>query len=426
MTTGRVHRKLSPNSDDPLFRLDLVGGDTWDDAALTGISISRGGEGSSGPPPSTMTTTLVAELPPAGDLSARVSLTDHGASIIAGLTGKPAASIRDRWAGRVGAQTVTDKGPADKYGNRTTTIEAAHWLAQLNLIDHLPVIATTGMYVNEAVARMLQAARLPLAPYTATGKPAASPQWDTIAVSTEQSGSSFRDLLTTYTTDAGTHWRTRRSGAIDLRHITARAAAFNNWQATAPLPLHRSHCLTPVSWRQPATSPATVTYTYRKSDNTTVTAGWTVYSANADRPIRSEPLDFTKLHDRTGFAPIVSLARANESAGLGYRIEQITVDLVHLLTSANAGDRQQAGQLLALEYDDPIVLSYDWPVWVRGCYIVDQIQETISQNAWTMTLDLRPVRAVVGGTGPATIAGTTWDTYALGAWNSVTKTWEAP
>ena len=34
--------------------------------------------------------------------------------------------------------------------------------------------------------------------------------------------------------------------------------------------------------------------------------------------------------------------------------------------------------------------------------------------------------AVVGGSGPATIAGTTWDTYALGTWNSVTKTWEAP
>lgn len=420
---GRLYRTLPVA---PLFTVDAGKLGVHGDDTIESISIRRGDRSTiTGLAPSTATVTITGDLPTSYDQAITIRMTSELTAWAASQTGRDPGDLWPRWVGRIGKQTVTDPGPA----HRSTRLECADWAAQLKLTGLTAAVQSDDTTLTTLYRHAWNNSKLP-GTWTNDGT---TPK---VATPNVNKQIKVADILGKYGADVGISFYTDKTGdwhAIGGSSMQGRALGFSlKW----PRPILRSMALSPATWEQPAASPGQIVYKQRSHDNETSieTVTMSVWGGGPiERPIRAANMDTTDVWDPyaddNSDLTIGMLARANRAAGLWYNVGAVTVDILHLITSDNPDDRALAGQLLALEIFQPVALLHDWPDSVAGLTIATEITETITPDAWTLTLGLQRVEYVTGQhTSDIHVPGTTWDTAYLPFvhWDMAKSTWDGP
>ena len=363
---------------------------------------------------------------PDGNAAMTIDLTSYGASLLAGITGRSAAAIRDRFTGRVIAHEVTDTG-TDKTGapRLTTKITGQDWAAFILQLDKGAAVTRTDPNMWRLYRSLVTRAGIPgYSTLTAWGSrwfwPEIPPAETTLEVSTGDVVSKYMDLL-------GDLVRQDRAGAFTAWSHDHIAALSNAWADVNPDPLQRSQVVTPVSWTRPATIPRSIYWqqNHGAGDDTENGTGWS-FSPEGNLVTRAETLNMLHIYDifyTTGVSGYEDIMRARfyRQRNTDLRVEAVTVDVLALLRRGEAADRAQVGQLLTMNHGDPLALGYDWPSEVRGVYFAQRVAHKITRAAWTVDLELVPAHHVAGRRPSADLAGRTWDTAYI-----PTRHWDTP
>lgn len=415
---SRLHRTIPGHSD--LFTIASEPLDFFDDD-LVQVVVHRGpGARGGGYAASTLEFTTPQRLAPTiTGYDASFYLRPAVAADLEAMTGIPAASLEDRWRGRLATVDVDDRG--DRRVS-SSTVRGASWATQM--IDSARTTTpTAGRTVKRAVEDALG---------ITDGTPPRGIFLDTFGTfdrlaETADQPMKWTDLVSTYLEAYGYVLRESRAGRLQLfslPYLRDFAVSQNNTQVS----VSRSAALSPAQWtmrneRPPADHAWTVTdpatglpvRTVAHLDNTTGELASTV------------ELDWSHMYADTDQARLEAYGRTYAASTRQYRLAPITVDLLTLLSSANPYHRRQAGQLLALNPWDPVTLSGDWPWQVTGVHFAVGLSERITARTWELELTLLPHAQAVGEPGPAPRAWTwhqhpaTWDA-ATGTWNSHTPT----
>lgn len=399
---GRLRRTLDRiGVPSPLLS---IAGDSFAvaDDQITSVSIAHGGtEPSPGITPSTCETVIQRPSWIKTGEGLSVKLTSAAATAIAGRTNTPAATIRDRFNGRVGRQTNTDTPR-----RLSARMAAASWSAQLSRIDTTLWI-NAGTAISDAIRLLVTPAAIPQITWASYGT------FDTLAVDLTEATT---DDLDTLTAELGVLVRDTRAGVLEAWALPYR----KSW-ADARLadrhPLTRSQAISPATWEQPNEDmPAKVRADWIGSDGTAVAR-----SAGGTETSTVERHDWTHVRDRTGALDMRFEALYLQQWDRIFRIPSVTVDLLYLLSSDKTYHRQQAGMLLALNAGDTIGLAGDWYTDLQGIHIVSGIDESITGSEWTLTLSLVPHLLVFGSESPP-VPAIVWGS-AVYPWRDESRTW---
>lgn len=389
-----------------------VAGETFtaSDDTITSVAISHGGTSPSpGIQPSTCETVLQQALWMRTGQHLTVRLTSAAATSIANRTGGTVtpARIRDRFAGRIGAQDYDDQG--DRFSIR---LAAASWSAQLGRLRDVKRWYNAGTPVNDVI-RFLVATHpaLPQIDWISFG----TGDWDVLA--TDQPEGTIDNLLDKVTGDVGVLVRDTRAGRLEAWPIAYRRGwALQDLERNYPIT--RSQAISPAKWSQPNENmPAKVAALWIEQDGTEehVSAGGTedsIVERHDWRYLRDQGTDNMRVHWRA------LVAQEWERV---LRIPSITIDLLMLLGSDSSYHRGQAGLLLGLDAGDTIGLSGDWYNDLQGIHIVAGIDEQITGTSWTLTLSLVPWRLVFGEVSP-NVPALVWES-ATYPWADETRRW---
>lgn len=402
---GRLYRLLGEWGK-PLFTVSSPTLGTLTDDQISSISISRG-SGSIAHEPATAEIALKGYVPPAADESVSVSLTSSAAYRIFTATGAGTGATPARYSGRIGRQRVSDTGRT-----RRSTIFASAWTVQAARTEAERTLSAT-LSTGSAAVALLRPAHM-------SGKISASfvGEFDPLARTLQ---GSFSDLFPKVTSEIGTYVSERRNGGVVVQSWTERRARADAAPSSS-IPLTRSAALSPAEWEQPNE--------VRGAEylvSLTTTAGATYVATIAPNGELSGTRPVTEV-DWTHFVAesdqwLYAYAVASQGLDLFYRMPSVKFDMLHLLTHPQAGIRQQAGQLLTLEAGDPVTLSGDWPVPIRGVHMADGITERITGNAWEIEIQLTPYRWAFGDWSPA-VPARMWES-ARNVWDDESRTWGA-
>lgn len=361
-----------------------------------------------------------------------IDLTTHGASRLAALTGKSAASITPRFRGRLTGQAITDKGTAS-----ATTLTAQDWPALISQLDKGASANASDPSVWTLYTSLFNSTAIPelydkLVPWGATWPwvrfPPGTP--DPFHIDTA-------DVIGKFTADLGILIRQDRAGTPTAWSNDHLRALSDQWSTVNPDPLQRSQVVKPVQWERPSTIPTRIGWTQLLGigdhDNTGS------YLTGRMEPVdRIEHLDLTHIWDigSTSNSPSPELqsvmrARAYRTSARDLTVNKVTVDVLGLLARNHGTDRAQVGNLLAMNHGDPIALGYDWPNDVAGVYFARKIIHRITPTSWHIDIDLMSKGHVTGygNTDATPLSGRTWDTAhppRRDTWATVddTTTWD--
>ena len=238
---GRLYRKLTP--DQPLFRFTTEQGTDLRDGALTGLTIKRGnGSPGGGIAPSTLEAGLTGFAAIQSGNHCTLSLTSYGAQLLADRVGASASSIQPRFTGRVGKQTVDDRGRRQR-----TTMYAASWTAQLGQVakSYTP---TVGENIATVISELMTSPALPR--LNGPIRMATPDQYGTVH---QQEDEQTYSNIGKWTSDLGLLVRDHRAGTQQLMTHAQRwddaLERMDYW-----LPVIRSQALAPSSWEQSSTT----------------------------------------------------------------------------------------------------------------------------------------------------------------------------
>lgn len=405
---SRLYRSLKPEY--ALFRFTTEQGTNLTDGAITGVTIKRGdGDTGTGVTPSTLEVGFSGFAAVQSGNHCSVRLTTYGAELIADRTGANANVIKARFAGRIGKQTVDDRGRRQR-----TTMLAASWTAQLGHVTQM-YSPTVGENIATVISELMTSRALPhLEPPTRLATP---DQYGT--VHQLENTQTWSDIGK-WTTDLGLTIRETRAGGQQLTtHAQRWQAALDNmgyW-----LPVVRAQALAPATWAQDSeTIPRNQLLTWGSGAGTN-----SAEFGDVDNPYKvvvEHDLTHARFNNEDQVRSEGFRLRALEWES-SYSIPSVEIDLLHLITSDRKYDRDQAARLLTLDVDDPVYLSGDWHGNLQGVHFATGITESITPSGWSLTLTLAPSHLVVGTVSPS-VPARVWDS-ATYPWSSESRTWNA-
>lgn len=400
---SRLWRKLGATN--PLFRFNYGSTILWDNV-IQSATIHRGGEGVS---PSTLELPTIAYDSVATGEACSFELSAYGNDLINSLIGSTGYWRARRFTGRIGQQSVDDRGGSKQY----STYMASSQSAQLPAIRKTYSFAK-GDLVRDVIRTIMNPPSL--SEYTVSNSDTVAMYghlWEPIENQT------YGDLIGRFTENLGIYARETRGGSIQLQTNEQR-----NRDATedlaALLPLSRSQGLAPAVWEQRnKTRPRNYLLKYYNAAGSLVQQ---IYGDQTDTLAEVIELDMSYVQFRDGIQPQQeAFARRAREWLSAYAIPSIKVDLLQLLSRPNPYDRMQAGRLIGLEVGSPMYFSGDWHPNLRGISYADEIKETITPDTWELEFKLTPSQEVTGDISP-TIPARVWD-QATYPWNTETRTW---
>lgn len=401
MKPSRLYKQLRPTAE--LFEFTVDGARLHGDASIHSMTINRGKQGpGGGVHPSTLevSTSAFASIRTARSCGAR--LTTYGAQLVAGLVGADPVKIQDRFAGRIGRQSVEDTGKRQR-----TTFLAASWTAQLAR-DQTVYAPASGQAVGSVIQGLMTPPKLGLpVPVTMAAPGQYGTVWEV------PTPGRYSDLIGSYTDELGLLVRdTRAGGSQILTHRFRQDRAIEG--LTNVVPLTRSQAISPATWEQANDAqPRNYRLSYVNSGNTITTA---IYGNPDDLTAEIVEVDMSHIRFVDTTQPSMeAYARRARDWVSSYSIPSITIDLLYLLNSPITVHRLQAAKLLSMEVGDPLYFSGDWYTQLRGIQYAEAITESIGPEGWTLQLSLTPSHAAVGEISPPVPART---------WESLTGTWD--
>lgn len=405
---SRLYRRLTPEQ--ALFRFTTDRGTDLRDGAITGLTIKHGdGSPDGGVSPSTLEVGLSGFASIQSGNHCQVSLTTYGAQLLADRTGAQASVIQPRFAGRIGKQTVDDRGK-----RQFTSMLAASWTAQLGHVSK-GYTPSVGDNIATVISELMTSRALPH--LSAPTRMAPPDQYGTVhKVEDTQTWSDIGK----WTSDLGLTVRETRAGTQQiLTHAQRWQAALD--QIDYWLPVIRAQALAPATWGQESdTIPRNQLLTWGSGAGTN-----SAEYGDVDNPYKvvvEHDLTHARFNNEDQVRSEGFRLRALEWES-SYSIPSVEIDLLHLITSPKRYDRDQAGRLLTMQIDDPVYLSGDWHNNLRGIHFATGITESITPAGWTLTLTLAPSHLVVGTVSP-TVPARVWDS-ATYPWSSESRRWNA-
>lgn len=409
---GRLYRKLDwlPK---PLFALQTNPLGNVTDEQISRVIITRGkSDNSGGVNPSTMEVQLGNnKVGIAGNNIGLIIRSAPAAALIAKVGGSAEETtyIAPRFRGRLGKQSMDDRGDKKLPLN---TIMSASWSAQLSYSPDFHALPS-GTNVLTLLQRILRPGYL-------ASRITVLSNGSMDSTFGEASGT-YSDLVGPFASDIGILIRDRRDGSLEVLPMPYRRDRALAGMATATS-LTRSQALSPAQWVQPNEMPA-IEYRlkYRDADNivkTIVTSPTGEVTGTA--PV--EDLDWTYFRAYTDQWRYIHAMRAS-SFDDRFRIETVTVDLIHLLSSPWPYHWDQAINLLKLEVGAPVYFGMDWPTVLQGIHFAEGIKETIDKDTWEITLNLIRFREITGEEASGMIPARVWD-QAVYAWDTESRKWD--
>lgn len=342
----------------------------------------------------------------------RFSLRETAADSLAAYLGTTGAAIKTRFYGRLGTIGIDDTGT--KF---STTVTGSGYLAQMN---YSPASFTPTTYQQLADLYL---------DMTKASEPLRGVQFSTdlgnINIQKYAAGEPtlFRDGLDTFVTDIGVLFQERRNGNVVAYGHTRRkdlAAA----SLPSSLPLMRHQAIAPGYYEQPNPRPAKRIYYKIRNEG----GGIATRMVDVDNPTGElreidnvDWLEF-QLTNLENQAYREAYSRLFESSSRLYNMPTIKIDMLMLLKQNTEYSRGIAKQILELEVSQPVFLSGDWPVRLRGVHFADGIKETLTADSWEFELSLVPHAVATGHISPA-VPGRAWDSL-LGTWDEETREWD--
>lgn len=410
---SRLYRR-TPFLPKPLFTTSHNEGMSETDDMITSITIKHGDSSGEalGLSPSTATIEILDYRTPTLGATATVSLTNAAAQAIASMTGANADIIKPRFRGRVGAQSVEDVPTINR--RRVTTLEAVSWSRQLS-----NAIQTASGHVGRNVAVFLQDLMAPgWGSFDSVSRADGIDSYGSIAK--DQGEVTYNDAAAKFLNDYGLFSRQKRGGGIDLlTRSHMRTYALNNYKSL--MPLSRSMALSPAEWNQGIEDTQRNYYLIWTKPDGTIGAGNYGDQNDPTRPVIEKDLSYIKISGNH-LETFGQSLRASEWTG-AYEVPSITVDLLHLLNSEYQALRIQAGQILSLQPGQIVTFSGDWFESLRGIYFVEGFSETISPDAWNITLNLIPFQNITGELSPV-VRPRTWE-MSTDRWEEADYSWES-
>lgn len=408
---GRLYKTLAPS--EPLFALTMTGGDQYDDNSIIMITINRGDASTlAGMQPSTL------EVDLAGKSTKRMTgktvtlnLTSAGRSLLSNMTGKPSAYFYERFVGRAGTFKYTD---SPRTAQQITKIMAGSWAAQeRNSGKRLPIVGKN-QPISEILGRVLYRAGRTYT-YTARG------EFERTGI--EFADASFDDIWGKLADDIYIPAPVKRNGTLSAVSLPQLFTETQERLNSTPH-LTRSQVLSPVEWEQPnEVNSELYSFLHTNSDGVVIRQDLQYTWAGSNIPdFDTTEIDWKQLRlNDTGHFLYAARGYIMREASQRWFLSNVTVDLLHLLRSANPYDRDVAGFLLTLEVGESVNLSGDWPIDVSGVYFAAAIKEHISSNEWTLEISLLPFLWVFGEQSPV-VPPRVWGSFAH-PWNEETRNW---
>ncbi|MGO3555865.1 MAG: hypothetical protein ACTINZ_10865, partial [Microbacterium gubbeenense] len=244
--------------------------------------------------------------------------------------------------------------------------------------------------------------------------------YDRVAIS-EDGALKFPELIGKYATDLGILIRETRAGKTEAYPSEYRRDLATGIQLATMPHLTRGQTLRPAKWAQSNEQPGLRLNYSVTNDAGEVSVRTAEVLSNLGLVI-TEDEDWSYVYgDDTLQTFLEAYGRVQERSARHYRLESISVDLLHLITSPFSYHREQAGNLLALEAGDPIFLAGDWNDRIQGVHFAQQIKETITADEWRLDLSLYPIAQVLGTVSPP-VPARVWDSMRH-PWDTESRSW---
>lgn len=409
---GRLYRSLPASIGRSLFAFFSPDTQLYDDE-ISSVVITRGRDSRGGGlSPSIMEITVPGTVSPAinGSL-VRFFMREVPAERLGAIVGKPGAQLSARYQGRAGAVSMDDDGK--RY---TSTLTASSFTQQM-----LTSPRTSRPLAGQTIARVLNDAFGTLDGSVIAGiEFGAYGTYDRLTIS-EPEPMRFSDVISTYAEDLGILIRETRAGQTHAYTSTYRRDQALGPQLSAMPHLTRSQALAPARWDQSNELPG-LRINYSVTNAAGAVSVRTAEIATNLGMLETIDVDWSHINgDDTLQTFLEAYGRVQERSARHYRLDSISVDLLHLITSPHSFHREQAGNLLTLEAGDPIFLSGDWPAELQGVHFAQQIKETISGDEWRLDLSLYPIAQVLGTISPP-VPARVWDSMRH-QWDTEPRTW---
>lgn len=408
---GRLYRLLPTAVPRPLFSFYSPSLSLYDEE-ISGVTITRGQDSRTGEvSPTVLELDAPGTVVPVNGEICRFFLRETAAAALGPIVSKTGDEIMHRFQGRMGAVTVED------HGNRTSSnFGASSYTAQL-----LQSPRASQALAGQTVKRVIQDMFHLLDGGVISGISVEfAGDYDTVP-RTVESGL-FSDYAGKFAGDLGIMIRETRDGRQQvLPHDYRRQLAIGPQLSSMPH-LTRWQTVAPATWQQSNESPAArLDYQVTNENGNVVTR-----TAELDQPwntVETLTADWSYIQPTTDQLFYEAYGRVYARSTRQFRLPEVKVDILRLITSPYAYDRLQAGNLLALEVGDPVMLAADWDPRIEGVHFAQGIKETITGDAWEMTLQLHPMAHVLGAVSP-TVPARVW-AAARGPWSADTRTWGA-
>lgn len=418
---GLLKRTLAQGGEN-LFELSLAGSGLYTYEQFGDVAISHGKDSpGGGMTVATMSCRVQDTIPAGAQRRARLRLSGALANRITEGTGYTADSIRHRFTGRIGADTITDR--SDRH-SRYTEIQCSSWTSLLKNGKR-----STVFYANGLVLASLRNAFAHPSFVNANIAPVNFPDTAHSDRSFELEGNEFRfsEAITKYGSDIGILIQQQRDGSISLLPITKRIELLNS-RISSTWPLLRSEAISPAIWEQHVeTASKQYTLKWLTEDDTVYDWVWPLpVGANPGLIVETEDVDWSNIRTVTDNYRRYMDALNYETNAMRHTLSSVKIDLLMLLKSSRYYDRRIAVQMLALNEGDPLYLSGDWPTAITGPQLVQGIDEKITADEWTLELSLTHPRNTLGllAAETPTVPPKVWDS-ARTAWNSTAGTWDS-
>lgn len=393
------------------------------DHDLQSITINRGSDGSVfGEQEHTLevTTTFLQKV--RTDEPIACAITDYGAQQIVNRIGGTVASIKNRFFGRIGRQVITDHGGIGDAAKGSTTVYASKWQSQLRNSERVgnQIDGEQVMYLFQHFMRP-EGSNLPHLPDPLFTAPSSHYGHLSNDLDLGAAKITYAEFATKYLEAPGYYVQNTRAGH-DRVFTIERMWSHAHDDLRTHRPLSRSQVLAPAQWDQPTEDRPrnhSVLYTNSLGNVRRKTIG--PDPANVRVPVTEHDVSHIQYVNEYQPTQMNIAMYSQERTNSGYRIPEVEVDLLRLITSDRRVDRDQAQQLLALEMGNAVFLSNDWNHNLVGMHFALGIKEKITPDAWNITLSLMPAIAVVGHWSPE-IPPHIWDS-ARYAWDTETRPW---